>query len=488
LGPASVAAALLVGAVLSGVGCQAKYDSPDLGGIYNRSARHHGPERNPVIVIPGVLGSRLIQQKTGKVVWGAYRGDYADPANPDDARLIALPMRGERSLGRLQDDVQPDGVLDQVKVSLFGLTISQRAYMHILGTLGAGGYRDQTLGQSGAVDYGSDHYTCFQFPYDWRLDNAANARRLHAFIQDKRRYVQQQRRKRYGVNNSDVQFDIVAHSMGGLIARYYLRYGDAKLPDDGSLPTLTWKGASNVEHVILVGTPNAGSARMLMTLKRGEQFGPFLPRYAPALLGTFSGLYQLLPRSRHNVVKRQRSDKAVGDLYSLSTWKEFDWGLADPAQSDVLAMLLPTVDDARERRRIALNFLERSLVRAKQFHRALDRPASPPESTKLYLFAGDAKATVTHLDVDAATGKLHVAQKEPGDGSVPRYSALMDERMGGSWQPRLRSPIDWDQVHLLFNDHLGLTRSPGFSDNVLYLLLEQPQTKPSAGDLQTAKE
>ena len=455
-------------------GCQARYDPPDLGGIYNRAAQHHSPERNPVIVIPGVLGSRLVQQETDKVVWGAYRGNYADPANPADARLIALTMQNDGSLAALRDDVRPDGVLDRVEVSLLGLTVTQHAYMRILGTLGAGGYRDQQLGEAGAVDYGSDHYTCFQFPYDWRLDNAANARRLHAFIQEKRQYVQKQRRERFGVDDSEVQFDIVAHSMGGLVARYYLRYGDAKLPEDGSLPELTWAGAAHVDQAIFVGTPNAGAPRMLRTLVRGKQFAPLLPRYQPEVLGTMPALYQLLPRSRHGVVRLEQTGEPVTDLYEASTWQRFGWGLADP-DPETLAALLPNVSDAKKRRRLARRFLKRSLARAKQFHRALDKPASPPKGTSLHVFAGDAKATKTHLLVDAKTGELTIGATSPGDGSVPRYSALMDERQGGDWRPRLRSPVAWDQVHLLFNDHLGLTRSPEFSDNVLYLLLEKPR-------------
>jgi len=32
---------------------------------------------------------------------------------------------------------------------------------------------------------------------------------------------------------------------------------------DGSLPELTWAGASNVRKAILIGTPNAGSAKTL---------------------------------------------------------------------------------------------------------------------------------------------------------------------------------------------------------------------------------
>lgn len=61
-----------------------------------------------------------------------------------------------------------------------------------------------------------------------------------------------------------------------------------------------------------------------------------------------------------------------------------------------------------------------------------------------------------------------------GETTVTRSSALMDEREGGIWTPYLKSPIKWSNVMFLFSDHLGLTKDPSFSDNVLYILLEQP--------------
>ena len=49
----------------------------DLKKIYDKSAQYHAPDRNAVIVIPGILGSRLIDDETGKTVWGAFRAEYA---------------------------------------------------------------------------------------------------------------------------------------------------------------------------------------------------------------------------------------------------------------------------------------------------------------------------------------------------------------------------------------------------------------------------
>jgi len=71
-----------------------------------------------------------------------------------------------------------------------------------------------------------------------------------------------------------------------------------------------------------------------------------------------------------------------------------------------------------------------------------------------------------------------VTNYEPGDDTVVRASALLDERAGGAdglpWSPTLRSPIDFRSVRFHFNSHLGLTQDPEFHDNLLYLLLEAP--------------
>ncbi|MEM7230497.1 MAG: hypothetical protein AAF432_16990, partial [Planctomycetota bacterium] len=234
--------------------CTKPVRAPELGSIYDRAAQHHDPYRNPVIVIPGILGSQLIEDETQTIVWGAFGGGAANPDKPDGARLVALPIDDTTPLRELRDSVSSNGALDRIKLTVLGLPIELDAYSRILGTLGAGGYRDDQLGDSGAIDYGDDHYTCFQFDYDWRRDIPENAARLDAFIDEKRAYVRQAYLDEYGIDNPDIQFDIVAHSMGGLITRYMLRYGSADLPEDGSVPPATWAGADGIDNVILVGT------------------------------------------------------------------------------------------------------------------------------------------------------------------------------------------------------------------------------------------
>ncbi len=238
---------------------------------------------------------------------------------------------------------------------------------------------------------------------------------------------------------------------------------------------MTWKGAEHVERVVLVGTPNAGSAKALSELVRGKSFSRFVPEYAPAIIGTMPAAYQLLPRARHEVVVTRGEEVPVDSVLYSAFWERMEWGLANPEQDQVLQQLLPEVDRRAERQRIARDHLQKSLQRARRFHAALDTHATPPDHLSLMLIAGDAEPTLSALRVDRTKGTLAEHGTQPGDGTVTRASALMDERQGGSWAPELVSPIEWDQVFFLFSEHVALTKDPAFTDNLLYVLLEHPR-------------
>jgi len=205
------------GALLAG--CKTTSSKIGFEKLYGGIARREERDRNPIIVIPGILGSRLRDEETGEIVWGVL-GGVGSGRRP---RQLALPMSEGAPLARLRDDLVADQVLDRIQVHA-GVPISVKAYAQVLAALGAGGYRDETLGKSGAIDYGDRHFTCFQFPYDWRRSCAENASALSGFIEEKRRYVVAERLRRYGAAGP-VRFDLVAHSMGSLVVRHYLGYG-----------------------------------------------------------------------------------------------------------------------------------------------------------------------------------------------------------------------------------------------------------------------
>ena len=238
------------------------------------------------------------------------------------------------------------------------------------------------------------------------------------------------------------------------------------------MPPITWEGARYVENVVFIGPPNAGSLQSVLDLVEGTKLAPFLARYEPAVLGTMPSIYQLLPRGRHGIVVDSETGQQIADLYDASLWQRMGWGLADPNQQDVLEMLLPDIADAQLRHRVALDHQQKALSRARQLSQALDVPASPPAGLALHLIAGDAEPTMAVLAVDPSDGTIEVVGTSPGDGTVLRSSALMDQR--GKATGRLVSPIEWSSVFFLFTDHLGLTRDPAFTDNILFFLFERP--------------
>lgn len=461
-------------------GCSAFQTVPDLGNLYNKLAQQEDPLRNPVIVIPGILGSRLEDGNTGDTVWGAFGSGAVDPHTGEGARLLALPMAPGVPLKDLRDSVRQAGALDRVVLKFLGIPLELNAYYNILRTLGVGGYRDQQLAESHAVDYGNLHFTCFQYAYDWRRDLVESAQGLDRFIKAKEAEVQKEISQRFGITRSPVKFDLVAHSMGSLVARYYLRYGAADLPEDGSLPPLTWEGAKHVDHLVVIGPPNAGSLESLTILVDGLKPSPLLATYPSAIVGTMPSVYQLLPRSRHRPLFDVNGE-TVKDVLNPALWEEHGWGLADPAQARVLEQLLPDIADPQERRKVALDHQRKVLNRAKQLTAALDVPAAPPPTTRFLLVAGDSMPTMSAAKIQAG-GRLKIVNQAPGDGVVLRRSALMDERNEKMLGSRLISPIGWSQVLFIFSDHLGMTMDPAFVDNILYFLLESPRTPHAASD------
>jgi len=142
---------------------------------------------------------------------------------------------------------------------------------------------------------------------------------------------------------------------------------------------------------------------------------------------------------------------------------------------DMLGALMPNITSPEELLGRAFDFQAMCLARADLFQRALDRPASPPKNLELFLVAGDAEGTPARVSVNSVTGELTILERGPGDGTVLRESALLDERADGDWQPQVRTPIQFKRVLFLPNSHLGLTKSLTFRDNVLYWLLEEPR-------------
>ncbi|MEM7612672.1 MAG: hypothetical protein AAF270_13385 [Pseudomonadota bacterium] len=461
-------------AVISG--CAAPwFQDPQLAVTYTRAAQSDSPDRNPVVVIPGLLGTTLEHRDTGEAAWGGFDRISGNPRDPEVLRLLALPFApGKDGQLNAQDELIPAYVLERASVKLLGLPLDLEVYAGILNVLGVGGYRDESLALAGAVDYGPGHFTCFQFPYDWRRDIVTSAQELMAFMRDRHATVAKALRVN-GTPRETLKFDMVTHSMGGLVARYFLMYGDQDLPADGSLPVLNWAGAEFVERVILVGTPNAGSALAFRNLVNGFSLGPLQPEYPPALLGTFASTYQLLPRNSQSAVVWQDSGEPVDDLFDPVLWHRNNWGMLADDQDRLLQDLLPQARTRAARRAAATALQTRMLARAAHFHRAIDRDAPMPPGLEYFAVIGDQTPTPSVFAVAPQDNDLAVKETGYGDGTVLRSSVLNDQRTDDNWTPRIQSPMRFRSVLFLPESHGGLTRSPVFTDNMLYWLLEDPR-------------
>src|SRR5258708_21585012 len=188
-------------------GCIAPNRTPNLERIFAAARAKTG--KRPVIVIPGILGSQLINAKTKEIVWpSALR-------TSDEGSM--LPMTGDLAGNR--DEVVPGKIIETVRLGR--LLPEVYVYRDLLDALrNFGGYRE---GDWNNPDAAGDRDTFYVFSYDFRRDNVENAR----LLTNRLRALKEKLRR------PDLRFNILAHSMGGLIARYAAMYGAADLPPAG---------------------------------------------------------------------------------------------------------------------------------------------------------------------------------------------------------------------------------------------------------------
>ncbi|MEM7506266.1 MAG: hypothetical protein AAF415_05935 [Pseudomonadota bacterium] len=486
--------------------CSPEPESPNLATIYSRVAEaSDGALRRPLITVPGTLGSRLVDGLTGTIIWGGgSRGLSADPTDPDEARLIALPILDEDTpFSAHRDSVRAAGVIDTAEADVLGLKVKLDVYSGVRRTLRAGGFRvgaprdanqittlpDDTgaITTSGAQTL-ADAETAFRFDYDWRRDIASLAQDFHTFIMQRRELVAGQRSRQTGqtVRPEDVTFDLLAHSMGGLVTRYYLMHGPAPLGEEGALPPITWEGAQHFHRVIIVAAPNAGSIVAMDNLVNGKELGPFQPFYEAPLLATHPSTWQLMPRARHDRIRFGSSaGQAMEDPYDWRVWQRFGWAMASPEAEPLLSWLLPDIPSAAERRERALVHQRRMLARAERFHRSIDRWAPKPARLEMFQVVGGGFQTPANAIVDPETGSFTINGVEEGDGVVLRASVLLDERQGGEYVAGLQTPLRFDTTLFLPDEHVELTRNAVFGDNLLFWLLEQPRDSTDLAEPET---
>ena len=310
-----------------------------------------GPSR-PVVFVPGILGSRLCDS-SGKVLWG--RSDSL--SNLSDLALRPQPKPGVTSCGIVTE------------IQILGPLWSIHQYDSLLETFQRLGYRE---GEN-----------LFVFDYDWRQSNFNTAKRLAEFIHTKVR--------------PGVSFDIVAHSMGGLVTRIYLH----DLPDED---------AKRIRTAFYMGTPFSGSANTFGLISHGwgaieNRIAGGKERIRETVL-SLPSFIELLPRyDKCCYVREADGAQTFLPIFALSTWVQMGW--------------LPkgAVDFAGD-----LEFLN-SLKRAASLDEYTKGPAN--RGIREVMVAGDRHSTRLYLGMPRANTRPDgwIFTMAGGDGTVPKWSA-----------------------------------------------------------------
>lgn len=214
------------------------------------------PFKDVVVFVPGIMGSALARE--GRTVWDVSGGAI---------------VRALASLGRSVQDL----ALESDSSTGEGVTATHvLADAHLIPGLwkidGYSGIADFIQSKLEAIR--GENY--FEFPYDWRLDNRVSAARFQeaalGWLEDWR--------VRPGCDSA--QLIIVAHSMGGLVSRYFLE---------------CLGGWRHTRTLITLGTPFRGSVKALDYLVNGKKvkLGPLTIMNLTELVRSLPSAYQLLP-------------------------------------------------------------------------------------------------------------------------------------------------------------------------------------------------
>ena len=209
-----------------------------------------------VVLLPGITGSVL--QKDGKDVWAisgqAAWGWLRSLGNS----LQELALKGDDPGGIVATRVMPDAHVVPGLVKIDGYSATAKMVTETFDIV------------PGSI-WDARPANFIEFPYDWRLDNRINAQRLAELVSDRLP------RWRQHTGNNDARVIFLAHSMGGLVVRYFLE---------------VLGGWRDCRALITFGTPYRGSLNALNFLANGYKR---LFTDLSEVMRSFPSMYQLLP-------------------------------------------------------------------------------------------------------------------------------------------------------------------------------------------------
>lgn len=223
------------------------------------------PMKDMIIILPGILGSVL--QKDGKDLWAVSGKAVWQILTNTGETIHNLKLEQDspdaESLG---DGIRATALIQDTHLipgfwKIDGYTKTAKLITDNFDVIPGDIYNDPD-------DRAANFY---KFPYDWRRDNRANARILKRLV-DKRLKCW---RETSGA--ADAKVILMAHSMGGLVSRYYLEVLEG------------WKDS---RALFTFGTPYRGSLQAVNFLANSYK-QLFLD--LTEVMRSLTSIYQLLP-------------------------------------------------------------------------------------------------------------------------------------------------------------------------------------------------
>ena len=197
-----------------------------------------------VVVLPGIMGSTLgVRGKDGSpagdnLFWAPSGGAVWNLLTRRNSILDhALPEGiGDAHPG---DGVEPVGLMPDVH-AIPGIWTPLKGYDVLVNHLRSLGYHEAT---------GDRPANLILAPYDWRLSNRYNGQRLATIIEPAL-----DRWRAQGGQYADARVVFVCHSMGGLVARWYIeRCGGHEVTRKLITLGTPWRGATNAIEQLVNG-------------------------------------------------------------------------------------------------------------------------------------------------------------------------------------------------------------------------------------------
>jgi hypothetical protein len=445
----------VIAAGLGLAGCAA-LDRSRLDQLYGGVSRPAG--HPPVILIPGAFGSTLRDRRTGRELWPVSEsrlllGAYRELSLPFDPVTLEPDADGAEAYAVLRSGLGRD------------------FYGNLIETLRrVGGYDRCRIGNGSTAAGPCDLYL---YVYDFRLDNVRAAAGLGALIG--------RIRAEYG--DPRLRVDIIAHSNGGLVARYFIRHGMG--PAAGNSGTEPADCAGAIRRLLLVGTPSLGTLQPVLSLLRGEEIG--LRHIPPEVVATYAGIAQLMPFPTVPWLVDLQGNVVDADLYDLATWREFGWSLFDAR----IAQRVIAGHGGGAAGRVHLERLReyfgRSLADGRRFAGSFATGPDPPE-VPTWVFGGDCEPTLARLALESVAGELHARESpativapgthacaeamfEPGDTVVTRSSLLGRRTLDVGAARANDESLRVAHATFICGRHQQLTGNATLQDNLLHALL-----------------